>query len=459
MANMFNFYDEVLKIKDELLKDTQDLLRIPSVLTEYDPASETPFGKDIHDAFLYMLDLGKKDGFQIKNIDNYAGHLEVGEGDEILGILCHLDVVPVGDNWKFPPFSATIDDGKLYARGAIDDKGPTMAAYYAVKLLMKLGVKFNKKIRIILGLDEESGWRCVERYFEKEAMPDLGFAPDANFPLIYGEKGILSSHFTGKVETNGLHQLHFGERDNVVPDHAYALVDATDGLEERFNQYLNDNLYKGKFEVLDSNQVKLHTFGKNAHAMEPEDGLNAGFILCEFLNTVIENDFIRFMVNHITFDSRAKKLGLALNTDIMGELTVNAGVCRYANGEFKLTLNFRYPIGFEVSFMKEKMVELAKTLQFNHLIERDQVPHFVDPESDFIQTLHQAYIKYTNDTETPLLTIGGGTYARSLKKAVAFGPMMPGREDVVHQPNEYMVIEDLLKATAIYAEAIYNLTR
>jgi succinyl-diaminopimelate desuccinylase len=454
-----NFYEEVLKMKDDLLKDTQELLRIPSVLTEYDPNSETPFGKDIHDAFLFMLELGKKDGFMVKNIDNYAGHLEVGEGEQILGILCHLDVVPVGDNWKFPPFSATIEEGKLYARGAIDDKGPTMAAYYAVKLLMKLGVKFNKKIRIILGLDEESGWRGVERYFEKEAMPDLGFAPDANFPLIYGEKGILTSHFTGKVATNGIYELNFGERDNVVPDHATAVIDLKDELEANFNQFLESNGYKGKLEQLDNNHVKLHTYGKNAHAMEPDDGLNAGFILCEFLNTVFDNDFIKFMAKHITFDSRAKKLGIALNTDVMGELTVNAGVCRYQDGEFTLTLNFRYPIGFEVSFMKEKMEALAASFGFTHDVERDQIPHFVDPESDFIQTLHQAYIKYTNDTTTPLMTIGGGTYARSLKKAVAFGPMMPGREDVVHQPNEYMVIEDLLKATAIYAEAIYNLTR
>src|SRR5690606_19096506 len=153
-------------------------------------------------------------------------HIEVGKGEEILGILCHLDVVPAGDGWKYPPFSVTIEDGKIYARGALDDKGPTLAAYYALKLLVDMGVDFKKKVRIILGTDEESGWRGLQYYLTKEKMPDLGFAPDANFPLIFGEKGIMNGMFTGRCEDNGLYQLNFGERTNVVPDKAEAIVDA-----------------------------------------------------------------------------------------------------------------------------------------------------------------------------------------------------------------------------------------
>lgn len=454
---MYNFYDEVLKIKDEIIQETMNLLRIPSVLTEFNPNNEYPFGKEIHEAFQFMLDLGEKSGFKVKNVDNYAGHLEIGSGDEIFGILCHLDVVPAGDGWDNPPFSPIIKNDRIYARGSMDDKGPTMAAFFAVKLLKDLGVKFNKRIRIILGLDEESGWRCVNHYFKKESMPDLGFAPDANFPLIYGEKGIMTTEFSGHVEPNGLYELHFGERTNVVPDKAYAVVNK--GLEDTFMEYLSKNHYKGQVEDLGDGKVKLMTFGRNAHAMEPNDGLNAGFILCEFLNTVIEHQFVKFMVDYITFDSRAHKLGLNYKTDLMGDLTVNAGVCHYQDGKFSLLLNYRYPLGFNVDLMAQKMDNLCKTLNFQHQIRSNQVPHYVDPESDFVKTLHNAYIKYTGDTTTPLLTIGGGTYARSLSKAVAFGPMMPGREDVVHQPNEYLIIEDLLKATAIYAEAIYQLTR
>ncbi|HEY8436459.1 MAG TPA: dipeptidase PepV [Haloplasmataceae bacterium] len=452
-----NFYDEILRVKDELIHDLQGLLRIPSVLTEYNQDSITPFGEEIHRAFMYMLDLGKRDGFRVKNVDNYAGHLEVGEGEEILGILCHLDVVPAGTNWRFDPFGATLHDGKIYGRGALDDKGPTMAAYYAVKVLKELGIPINKRVRIILGLDEESGWRSVKRYFEKEAMPNLGFAPDANFPLIYGEKGILTTCFSGQADGKGLYEFRFGERTNVVPDYAEAVVDSKH--KEHYLAYLKDREERGDIQDLPDGKIKLIAYGKSAHAMEPDDGVNAGFILAEFLHSLFDHPFIRFLVERITFDSRAKKLGLAYHTEDMGDLTVNAGICEYKDGMFKLLLNFRYPIGFDVEAMDRAMKKLGEDYGLHHAIMGNSTPHYVDPRSEWIQILHQAYIKYTNDTNTPLLTIGGGTYARILKNGVAFGAMMPGRPDVVHQPNEYIDIEDLLKAAAIYAEAIYQLTR
>jgi succinyl-diaminopimelate desuccinylase len=454
---MINFYEEIQKYKDDFVKDLQDLLKIPSVLTTYEEHSETPFGQAIHDAFLYMLNLGEQAGFISKNIDNHAGHLEIGKGDEILGILCHLDVVPVSDGWDHDPFSAVIKDGNIYARGANDDKGPTMAAFYAVKMLKDLGVTFNKRIRIILGLDEESGWHCVDRYFEKEEMPSIGFAPDATFPLIYGEKGILTGVIKGKTAMNGLYKLHFGDRSNVVPDKAYAVVDQA--LAPAFKDYLAKHGYKGDVVDVNDEHCQLTCFGKNAHAMEPNDGLNAGFILFEFLNEVLKHDFIDFCVKHLTFDSRANKLGVAYQNELMGDLTVNLGVCRYQDGEFNVTLNFRYPIEYDTVAMGETITKYAGAYGFSYEVMSDSTPHFVDPNSDFIKTLHQAYIKYTGDEKTPLLTIGGGTYARALKQAVAFGALMPYEEELAHQPNEYANIDNLLKAAAIYAEAIYHLTR
>ncbi|MDF2699718.1 MAG: putative dipeptidase [Haloplasmataceae bacterium] len=452
-----NFNELFKKYHQAFLKDITGLLQIPSVLTEFDASKEHPFGDDIHKAFEYMLNLGKKDGFTVKNVDNYAGHLEIGEGDEILGILCHLDVVPVGDGWKFPPFSATVEDGKIIARGALDDKGPTMAAYYAVKMLKDLNVKFNKKVRIILGLDEESGWRCVNHYFKKEKMPNVGFAPDANFPLIYGEKGMITSQFTGSVVPNGLYELNFGERTNVVPDKAYAIVNKE--FEPVFNKFLGENNYNGEVKPFNESKIQIYAYGKNAHAMEPDHGLNAGFILLQFLNIHFNNQFVKFAYERLAFDSRAHKLGVNYTNDIMGDLTLNVGVCKYNNGEFKILLNFRYPIEFNSESMKAKMNELADKYNFKYEVLTESKPHFVDPNSDLVKTLHQAYIKYTGDDLTPIMTIGGGTYARSLKNAVAFGPEMPGKEALIHQPNEYAELEDLHKAVAIYAEAIYNLTR
>ncbi len=454
---MKNYYESFKKYQDDFIKDLQGLLKIPSVLTEFSENATHPFGDAIHEAYEYMLNLGKRDGFVVKNVDNYSGHLEIGEGTETLGILCHLDVVPTGDGWRFAPFSATIEDGKIYARGALDDKGPTIAAYYAVKMLMDMNVKFNKRIRIILGLDEESEWRGVKRYFEKEKMPEVGFAPDASFPLIYGEKGIMDGTFTGKCDGNGLYELQYGERTNVVPDKAIAIVD--NKLTESFNQYLVKNNYTGETKSLEDGKVQLIAFGKNAHAMEPDDGLNAGFILLAFLNEHLNNKFVEFCCKYFTFDSRMKKTGVNYENEIMGELTCNVGVGNYKNNVFSLVLNYRYPINTDTKSMTNKLIDIAGEYGFDYAVSRDKGPHFVDPNSDLVKTLHQAYIKYTNDFTSPLLTIGGGTYARSLKNAVAFGPEFPNKEALVHQPNEYVELEDLFKAVAIYADAIYNLTR
>jgi len=324
-------------------------------------------------------------------------------------------------------------------------------------MLLDMGVKFNKRVRIILGLDEESGWRGLNHYLEKEQMPDLGFAPDAMFPLIYGEKGIINGTFSGSCDTNGLYSLNFGERTNVVPDKAVAVVDAK--YKEAFTAFLKDLEYKGEVKELDDNKIQIIAYGKSAHAMEPNDGLNAGFILLTFLNEQIDNQFVKFSCQYLTFDSRMKKSGVDYTNDIMGDLTCNVGVGNYENSDFSLVLNFRYPIHNDVELMTKTLKEKASEYGFEYSTSRDSKPHFVDPESDLVKTLHQAYIKYTNDDKTPLLTIGGGTYARSFKNAVAFGPEFPGKEALIHQPNEYAELEDLYKAAAIYAEAIYNLTR
>ena len=185
-----NWREEVEKRKMDLLLDTQNLLKIKSVLDEEHPTEEAPFGKGVKEALDFMLQLGEKDGFTVKNVDNVAGHIEMGEGEELIGILCHVDVVPEGDGWSSDPFGAEIRNGRIYARGAIDDKGPTMAAYHAMKLVRELGEPLNKRVRMIIGTDEESNWRCVDRYFEVEEMPSIGFAPDADFPIISAEKGI-----------------------------------------------------------------------------------------------------------------------------------------------------------------------------------------------------------------------------------------------------------------------------
>ena len=174
---------QIENYKNEIIKTTQELIQIPSTHSNSDDPSK-PFGENINKSLEYMLNLGNKLGFRTKNIDGYCGYIEFGEGNELIGIIGHLDVVPEGDNWIFPPFSGTISDNKIFGRGAIDDKGPVVSSLYAMKIV-KDNYKINKRVRLILGLNEERDWQCINYYKEHEELPTIGFSPDADFPCIY----------------------------------------------------------------------------------------------------------------------------------------------------------------------------------------------------------------------------------------------------------------------------------
>ncbi len=458
--------EEVEKRKDDLLKDLQRFLQIKSVLDEENPTEAAPLGEGVKDALEYLLALGNTDGFIPKNVDHLAGHLEFGEGSDLLGILCHVDVVPEGDGWSVDPFGGEIKDGKIYARGAIDDKGPTMAAYYAMKIVKELGVPFTKRIRMIIGTDEESEWRCVDHYFKKEEMPTMGFAPDADFPIINAEKGIADFDLVQKENTelneSGIKVSSFaaGRRYNMVPDFAEATLlvdeDHTKWIQQ-FEIFTKNEEVKGNYYI-ENGELVLQIEGVSAHGMEPDNGKNAGLYLAAFLTelplTPHGKEFFSFTTNNFFKDSRGIELGVSYHDDITGDLTINVGTLRYSHSEGgRLGLNMRYPVTFEMDKGK-KILDSIK----NYTIEKfsDSKPHHVSAEDELVQTLKKVYEEQTGE-KGELLSIGGGTYARSLEAGVAFGALFPGREDIAHQKDEYMYIEDLIKATAIYAQAIYEL--
>ncbi len=446
-----DFLDYVREHSQEIIEETKALLRIPSVLDKYDPKSDKPFGEGIYEALMHVLNRAKTDGFITKNIRNYAAHIEYGEGEELLGILCHLDVVPPGDYWSHPPFQPIVKDGKLYARGSNDDKGPTMAAYFALKFLKDLDVNLTKRVRIILGTDEETAWRGIQEYFKTEEMPTIGFAPDASFPLIYGEKGIWTFDIEGiPSKESPLKTFKSGERYNVVPDYAECTLDIN--LQEAFSTFLKYHGFKGEYV-----EGKYIVHGKNAHAMQPYLGVNAAFILSRFLSEHIRDPFIDFIQQYLSFDCFGEKLKLDYKDKEMGDFTINAGIFEYAEGIAKIGVNCRYPNGFDLTKGQANVEQAAKKLGLTYQFKGDIPIHYVKPDDALIKTLMNAYQKITNDYESKPYTIGGGTYARALDKAVAFGMTMPGRSDVAHQADEHIFIEDLIEATAIYMEAIYAL--
>ncbi|WP_153043007.1 dipeptidase PepV [Neobacillus mesonae] len=467
-----DWMSEVEKRIESLIQDTQGLLHIKSILDEANALPEAPLGKGVKEALDYMLQLGEKDGFIAKNVGNVSGHLEFGEGKELLGVLCHVDVVPEGDGWTSDPFRAEIRDGKIYARGALDDKGPTMAAYYAMKIVKDMGLPLEKRVRMIIGTDEESDWRCVEHYFNHEEMPTLGFAPDADFPIINAEKGIsnfdiVQNAGTPDASNNAINVLSFasGKRYNMVPDYAKAVLTVKadkNEITKQFTSFMNHHDLDHHF-TSENEQLILEVKGISAHGSLPEHGKNAGLYLADFLSKLRLDakaaQYFQLISRFLFDDSRGVNLGIAYRDDVSGDLTINPGKFLYSQesgGSVGITC--RYSVTNKMEDTKKKLESLLAKEGFGIENFSDSKPHHVDEKEFLIQTLKRVYEEQTGE-KAELIAIGGGTYARSLKSGVAFGPLFPGRPDIAHQKDEYMYIEDLLRATAIYAQAIYELAQ
>ena len=459
-----DFKKEVLNHKEDLLKDLFELLSVRSILGT-DITEETPFGSGPREALDLILSFGERDGYKTKLVENKAGHIEVGQGEELFGILGHVDVVPVVEaDWTSHPFKPEIRDGKIFARGSLDDKGPTMAAYYAVKLLDKLGVKWNKRVRVIIGSDEETGFRCVEAYFKHEEQPASGFTPDAMFPLVYAEKARATFDHKLKflVEDGNynykLVKFNGGQVLNMVIASAKAeLVGEVSDIKEKFENFLALEKLDGEVTVEDT--IKLTLKGKAAHGSTPQYGVNGATKLAEFLSKLgLDNNgknFVDYIVEKLANDPFGEKLGIDYSDNEMGEATYNYGILDY-DLEKKVGIvstDCRHPMKFDLV----ARLNGVKVDNIDIEVTSTKEAHYVPKDDELVTTLMDVYRKHTGDTKNDAFVLGGGTYARCLKKGVAFGLLFPDKEDTMHQANEYLEVEDLLLATAIYAEGIYKL--
>lgn len=450
---MYNFYDLVLAEKENLINDLMEILKYDTVLNQdYNPLDQYPFGKNLYDVLEFVEKIAKRDGLTFENIYNHACEIAIGEGEEILGVLGHLDVVPATGKWDSDPFSPEIRDNKIYARGVLDDKGACIMCYYALKILNKLGLKFKRQVKLILGVDEETGSRCIRKYLEVKPQPTIAFSPDADFPLIYGEKGIFSFKVSGKEESEIVY-IKAGTRSNLVPDEVEFKLE--NNYDELFNKYLTENNLKG--EVLENNVYKL--YGKSSHAMAPFEGINSIYLCFKFLEYVgINSKLVEYVNKYFVDDVYGKKINSDSYCPDMKVLTLNFAIIKLENNEFSFICNVRYPkVGDS-----DNLINNLKTISdsYSYVVTKlgDSVPHIVDKNSELVTKLLDSYKKYeTCDTDPQPFTIGGGTYARMFKNAVAFGPQFKNRIDCVHKENEHMDIDDIIKACVIYLEGIYNL--
>lgn len=475
-----NYLDLIDEYREEMIKTLQELVAIRSVASA--PEGDAPFGRGIQDAFEYMLNKAKSEGFEIENIDNYGGHIEfggyvldeegemVGTSDEIMGILGHLDVVPEGNDWDFEPYGGELVDDKVYGRGTIDDKGPTVAAFYAMKALKDAGVIPEKKVRLILGLDEETNWKGMEYYLKRVKHPDFGFTPDGEFPAIHGEMGILIFDLAKKLSKSAagekgvvLRSMTGGNAPNMVADHARAVLkaDSYDAIKEKLAEFKSDTGYQISGKGI-GKSFELTTLGISSHGAKPESGLNAISILMKFLGELsLANedvrDFIDFYNSHIGFELHGESLGCGMEDEPSGKLILNVGKVNIDDESASLTVNIRYPVTMNDEQVYDSMLPVVNQYNLGIVKTKNQEPIYMSKDGEMIRILMDVYRKHTGDADSQPIVIGGGTYARSIKNAVAFGAVFPGEPELAHQKNEFISVENLMKCTRIFADAIFEL--
>ncbi|MGL4663303.1 MAG: dipeptidase PepV [Culicoidibacterales bacterium] len=454
---MINFKAEVENRKEEILNDLKMMIAIKSDYDESTISESAPFGEGPKKALEAFLELGNRDGFEVKNVDNYAGHIQYGNAGKVFGILGHVDVVPATDDWQ--PYNPRVEDGVLIGRGSQDDKGPMIAAYYAMKIIKDLNLPISNTVKMIVGTDEESKWRCVDHYFKHEPKPDFGISPDAAFPVVHAEKGFIDYSITGSFKDDVVLSFIAGEKSNMVPENAKAVIRGNhEVLFSAYEQYLKTKEVTGSMEVVDGNTV-VTLVGKAAHSSLPENGKSAIHLLAQYLYNSTQSTLAGLIVKYFSNDHYGVKLGIDLQTADSGVLTTSLGIVKFENEQLEMICNVRYPNTWNSISQTKHVQEIFAQYGCQVEILKEMYPIFQDPNSDFIQTLLNSYRKNTGDELAQSQVMGGATYARVMENCVAYGMMFPKTVDRMHQKNESIVLEELYLATVIYAEAIYNLIK
>lgn len=435
--------------EDEQKAAVKTLERLISVPSYNQPAEEgAPFGKGIRNALDEMMKICDELSFKTyEDPDGYYGYAEVGSGDKIFGVICHLNTVPAGDlgKWKHNPFKGTVINDAVYGRGSQDDKGPGIAALYAVKALRDQGYHFNQRIRFIYGTDEEILWRGIAEYNKKEAPIDSGISPDAEFPLIYAEKGLQQSYLVGP----GTDQLKLNLKNafNAVPDSA-----VYDGPKQ---DEVKVALDKHGFEYT-SDDNSITVIGKSVHAMMAPKGTNAVLRLAIALDDVFDFKPLDF-IGKLFKEGATGSNVLGDVRDESGQLTFNISSLEINENETRMQIDLRIPVTVDRDNLLAKLSKQVAAYDLKYVHFDYLAPLYVPKDSKLVRTLMKVYKEQTGDVDAEPQISGGATFARTMNNCVAFGGMLPTTPDYMHQANEQWPLSDMYKAMEIYAQAIKKL--
>jgi len=418
--------------RQEMIDFLAELVAIPSVQGE--SVEGCPFGRMPAKALETMLKKCEEFGFTVDNVENYAGSADVNGLAPELAVLTHLDVVPVGTGWTTDPYVLRYepDTDKLVGRGAIDDKGPAVAALFAARAIKELGLPLKKGIRLIFGTNEENGSADLAYYRKKRELPPMVFTPDGEYPLINAEKGMLRVYFSAGFN-NGL--IRGGEVINAVP------AECTHDI----------RLYENGSESM--NYGRMH--GVSAHASTPEKGENAITKFLHYNNYGLPQLLkLKELFPHGEFNG--KSCGLGFRDDISGDMTCVLSMLNTENGRINGGIDIRFPLDRTKAEISDIIYRKLRDAGFNIDSCEGVEPHCTDENSDFVQALLRVYERVTGD-KGKCIAIGGGTYVHEIEGGVAFGAEFPNEDGHMHCPDEFITVENLLKNAEIMAEAMVEL--
>lgn len=457
-----DFEAKIREDRESLIEDIKKLVAINSV--EAAPEEGMPFGKGAADALQCFLDMAEGLGATTENFDNFAGHADFGEGAETLGILGHMDVVPCGEGWVCDPFNPEVIDGKLYGRGVLDNKGPMAVCLHAVKILKEMGLPLNKKIRFIVGANEETDWKCVDYYFNQKKItpPELSFTPDAEFPLNHAEKGVFQYQLVTDLKENTV--IAGGNAYNSVAESAYVLLPqkAEPKIQASIKEW--EKTTGCNFEyVLENKEIKLMAKGFAAHAANPSEGKNAITAVMKAVQDLqLENELgeiADFYMERIGFNLFGENIGVGLEDEVSGKLSFNVGKVEVTDGKLIFSIDNRVPVSYKCKEAQKLIVKNLEGTRFS--FENPQITEgiYIPKDSFLVQTLMDVYKEVTGVQDAEPQVDGACSYARALDNCVAFGALLENQPNLMHQKNEYLELDKLDMWMKIYLEAIYRLAK
>jgi len=464
------FKEHIEANKDHIIMDLIELVKIRSVASNKRP--NMPFGEEVHKSLKYVLDKAKDMGFKSQNFCGYCGQVDAGYGDYTIGVLCHVDVTEEGKGWTKSPFLGEVYDGKIYGRGIVKAKAPLIACLYAMKFLQDEAlIPEEKKVRMIVGADKETGIKSINYYKEYEVAPDIGFTPDGVFPVIYGEKGIMNldlhMEFSGGFDAPiNIVQIVGGHSMDSVPSKASIILSCEDIFKEKIETELKrfskrENI---KYETLSQNKLmNIEFIGKEADSNNPDKGVNAisyGIKFLESFDEFIDKmEFVHEYNRLISTSYNGEKINCKLQDEDSGKFTLNVSTINLNSDRVDIKVNITYPI----SYVYSDVLELVKDgfryspLKINNVNHLRSVSFSKD--SFVVKKLMKAYREVTGDEESQPYVSPKGTYARVISNIVSFGPILPRNKGLNYEVDEFITVDEFIDLVEIYAMAIYELLK